>query len=423
MTTKKRSASQGAKARRKQGVAPSAPPLLVDTSEGRPVHLLVARNGAHVRLSPSAHYLLSQVRRGVSFEELAKVANRSKGRDEQQVSPQDVAQAYELIEKRLATIEAGSQDLKGGFWLRRRLVPAEMVSKLALPCSVAFRPAAALAISAVIAFGAVLTLRSGLTIDPAQFWSGFGLFLLSLLAHELGHAGACARYGAKPGDIGFTFYLLFPAFYSDVSSAWRLSRWQRVIVDLGGVYFQLLAGAFYAIAYALSLWEPLRVATVLIGGSCLFTLNPFFKFDGYWVIADALGVTNLSQQPSRIFGSLFGRILGQAHKPLPWSPVVTVLLLFYSMVSVGFWGYFLFRLFPVAWLQAANYGDFACAYAKQLADGELPDRETTKSFLASSYMLFFVGIMLVRLARSLLTRLLRFGGGREPSGAVPVRSR
>ena len=35
-------------------------------------------------------------------------------------------------------------------------------------------------------------------------------------------------------------YITFPVFYTDVTDVWCLTRRQRVIVNLGGVYFQLI---------------------------------------------------------------------------------------------------------------------------------------------------------------------------------------
>ena len=47
-------------------------------------------------------------------------------------------------------------------------------------------------------------------------------------------------FGALPDRIGIGIYVIYPALFSDVTAAWRLSRGQRVLVDLGGSYFQLL---------------------------------------------------------------------------------------------------------------------------------------------------------------------------------------
>ncbi len=105
--------------------------------------------------------------------------------------------------------------------------------------------------------------------------------------------------------------MIYPAFYSDVTDAWRLRRWQRVIVDLSGMYFQLVIGAAYAIAWQCSGWRPFRMAIYGILASGLINLNPILRFDGYWVLCDLLGVTNLGRQPVRLARNLFLRLRGQ----------------------------------------------------------------------------------------------------------------
>ena len=58
--------------------------------------------------------------------------------------------------------------------------------------------------------------------------------------HELGHASACRYGGARPGVMGVGVYLVWPAFYCDVTDAYRLNRAGRLRTDLGGVYFNAI---------------------------------------------------------------------------------------------------------------------------------------------------------------------------------------
>lgn len=388
--------------------------LIVDTSEGRPVYMLVGEKGSYLRLSKSTYQLLRQVSRGVSFEQLAEAMCQQGGR---QVTAAEVEAAYQRVVKRIAEIEERTERSKGGFWFRRRLVPGAVVSRIATVFSVAFRPAVALVLVAAILAAVGLATRFVLNIQPGHFWWSYGLFVASLMAHETGHASACARYGARPGDIGLTTYFIYPSFYCDVSAAWELKRWQRVVVDLGGVYFQLIFGAGCAVAYALTSWEPLGGALVFIAGSCLFSLNPILKFDGYWVVADALGVTNLAQQPSRIMRYLVGRARGQAVRPLPWPPLVSGVLMIYSVVSVCFWVWFLWRLFPVIGRQAVRYADVAAVFGRWLMSMPASlDAALVWDFAASTFMMLFLVVMAGRMLWPTLSAIrARIGGIRRRS--------
>ena len=64
--------------------------------------------------------------------------------------------------------------------------------------------------------------------------------VVGLSFHEFGHASACCYYNLPPGAIGICVYLNMLVFYADVSNVWHLSRGKRIVVNLGGVYFQML---------------------------------------------------------------------------------------------------------------------------------------------------------------------------------------
>lgn len=116
------------------------------------------------------------------------------------------------------------------------------------------------------------------------------------LFHELGHASACRRFECPHGDIGFALYFIYPAFYTDVTKAWRLPRLKRAVVDLGGVYFQAMI--FIVLTPYAMLTHDLFTLRLLwvMNFMMFFTLNPIFKMDGYWLLSDLSGLSNLHQQ-------------------------------------------------------------------------------------------------------------------------------
>ena len=50
----------------------------------------------------------------------------------------------------------------------------------------------------------------------------FGAVVVAAAFHEIGHATACRYGGAQPGVMGVGLYLVWPAFYTDVTDAYRL---------------------------------------------------------------------------------------------------------------------------------------------------------------------------------------------------------
>ena len=134
---------------------------------------------------------------------------------------------------------------------------------------------------------------------PFQAWD-LVVFTVSLiliaLFHELGHAAASRRFDCPHGAIGVALYFMFPVFYTDVTRAWRLPPLQRAVVDLGGIYFQSML--FVVLTLYVMLTHDLLALRVLwaMNLTMLWTLNPIFKMDGYWLLSDVSGLPNLHRQ-------------------------------------------------------------------------------------------------------------------------------
>ena len=117
--------------------------------------------------------------------------------------------------------------------------------------------------------------------------------MLSAGFHEFGHAAAARRGGATPGAMGAGLYLVWPAFYTDVTDSYRLGRGGRVRTDLGGLYFNAIVAVGIAGVWWLTGYDALLlvVATQIL--QMLRQLTPLVRFDGYHVLADVTGVPDL----------------------------------------------------------------------------------------------------------------------------------
>src|SRR6266568_3749043 len=156
--------------------------------------------------------------------------------------------------------------------------------------------------------GQLNTALGYVVIHPVLLLLVLGLTLLSTLFHECGHAAACRYGGARPGVIGMGFYVMWPAFFTNVTDTYRLGRAGRVRTDLGGVYFNAIFVLALAAAYRTTGFAVLASAILLTHAEIAQQLVPSLRFDGYFILADLIGVPDLFR---RIGPTLRGLIPGQ----------------------------------------------------------------------------------------------------------------
>ena len=196
--------------------------------------------------------------------------------------------------------------------LRRTLLPARATGWVAdllaplytLPV-VAILVACFVAVEiAVLPSGRILPAIQQVLVTPGALVGVLGLLLLSAVLHEFGHAAACAYSGARPGRIGVGLYLVMPAFYTDVTSAYRLDRAGRLRTDLGGLYFNAIVVFGLAVAYLAVPAPALLVAIALVNLEMLQQLLPVVRLDGYFILTDLIGVPDLFGRIGPVLSSL-----------------------------------------------------------------------------------------------------------------------
>ena len=167
---------------------------------------------------------------------------------------------------------------------------------------------------------------------------GVALFFAKL-CHEFGHAFMAKRAGCRVQSMGVAFMVLLPMFYTDVSDAWRVNdRRARLLIGAGGVLAELLLACIALLVWSLLPDGPARTAAFMLASATWITtlvvnLNPFMRFDGYFLLSDLWEVDNLQGRAFafcrwRLRECLFGY---GAPAPEPWSPTMQRRLLI--------WGY------------------------------------------------------------------------------------
>ncbi len=130
---------------------------------------------------------------------------------------------------------------------------------------------------------------------------GIAIIIVKTL-HELGHAYTAVALGCRVPAIGVAFMVLTPMLYTDVTDAWRIrSRRKRLMIDGAGVGVELMLAAV-----ATFIWPflpagtlksiVLAIATTSWIMSLAINLNPFMRFDGYYMLSDLIRVQNLQSR-------------------------------------------------------------------------------------------------------------------------------
>lgn len=171
--------------------------------------------------------------------------------------------------------------------------------------------------------------------------------------HELGHALTADRYGCRVPTMGVAFLVLWPVLYTDTTDAWKLrSRRQRLAIGSAGMAAELALAAFATLAWCVLPPGPLRSACFVLATSTwvltlAVNLNPFMRFDGYYLLSDALNVPNLQDRSFQLARwwlreRLFG--FGDA-APEPWPARRRALLIAYAYAT---WVYRFFLFLGIA---------------------------------------------------------------------------
>jgi putative peptide zinc metalloprotease protein len=87
-------------------------------------------------------------------------------------------------------------------------------------------------------------------------------------------------------------------------------------VDAGGIFMSLLIANCFAACALLGGTIAFLVLAYLSSVVVIFSLNPFIRLDGYWLLSDALGVPNLMQMNRQVVVWTLSRLLGMT-RPIP----------------------------------------------------------------------------------------------------------
>ncbi len=201
--------------------------------------------------------------------------------------------------------------------------------------------------------GAVDTSQDFQLIQGDRWLALLLLYCIVKSLHEYGHYLGCVRWKAQVKEVGLLFLFFTPCLYCDITDSWRVpNRWHRAAIAAAGIYVEVIIACVASLVWLSAEGGFPRVLAASVIGLCsLGTIvvngNPFFRYDGYYILSDLWGVPNLAQQASSALWAYFIFFMGgRAPRQQDFTADVRLLATFALAASI----YRNFVLFCLLWL-------------------------------------------------------------------------
>ena len=288
-----------------------------DSGFKEPPYLARRADGQVVQLAPVLYALAEEVDGKRDTEQIAEALSHriQRGVDASMVEmllDEQLGRLGVVAPRDGVTAEVAKVDPLLALKFRTRVVPAGFVRAATTVFRPLFWPPLQLLLCAAFVacvvwlfgiHGISQSLRH-LLYQPALLFLLVGGVIVATAFHELGHATAVRYGGAEPGVMGVGVYIVWPAFYTDITDAYRLGKWGRLRADTGGMYFNALFGLAATGAFLATGFEPLLLLVVLQTFAIVQQSLPFLRLDGYYIVSDLTGVPDMLSRIRPVLASL-----------------------------------------------------------------------------------------------------------------------
>lgn len=137
-------------------------------------------------------------------------------------------------------------------------------------------------------------------------WEGVvgfaGALFVSKVIHEMGHALVSTRNGVRVGHMGVALLVMWPMPYTDTGESWKLAQSRnRFAIASAGIGAELVLAAWSTFLWTFMPDGNFRNALFFLATTAwVLTLavnaSPFMRFDGYYMLTDALDFPGLHER-------------------------------------------------------------------------------------------------------------------------------
>jgi len=229
------------------------------------------------------------------------------------------------------------------------------------------------------------------TLTAARNWvTWIGVLAAVKALHELGHAVIAATLGVRCRRLGILILTGVPTLYCQVNDAWRADKRSRLLINAAGMLVEtwLACGGFWLWwSTAPGVWHDLALQTAILCtvNTLLLNGNPLLRYDGYYLLSDALEIPNLREQAAALSRRAFAALFGVA-SPQPAPPLQQHRLGWRAFMVAYFMASMIYR-WVLAW-------GFVWLLQKLLAPYGL---HSPALLLGAAFMFLFVGVPLLAL--------------------------
>lgn len=125
-----------------------------------------------------------------------------------------------------------------------------------------------------------------------------------MIWHEFGHVSAAYQKNIKDLNTYIGVFFIFPTFHIQLDQIYSLKHRYRLLINYGGIYFQLILSFVLFIAntlYPLDIFKlSMNMNVILI----VYNLLPIMITDGYWIYSDYLQIDNLNKKANLIIKNI-----------------------------------------------------------------------------------------------------------------------